>query len=142
MQVLIADLRELRGLLNNLIWKGSNLAASVRLKDLDIKGTLKQLEEKWEGAVDCAEQRLEELEALHVEWLDREEMIENMEVLVKEAEDQMDNEKYLSSRDEGFLKDALQYYEVGRKSRVHGVEIVHSSLISGVSSSISGLVIT
>jgi hypothetical protein len=112
LQVLIGDLRELRGLLNNLIWKGSNLAASVRLKDLDIKGTLKQLEEKWQGAVHCAEQRLEELETLRLEWIEREQVLGNMEVLVKEAEDQMTNEKSLTNRDEGFIRDALQYYEV------------------------------
>lgn len=109
---MIGDLRELRGLLNNLIWKGSNLAASVRLKDLDIKGTLKQLEEKWQEAVTSAEKRLEELEGLRLDWIERDQVLDNMEFLVKEAENQMNEEKTLAVRDRGYVQEALEYYKV------------------------------
>ena len=112
---MIGDLRELRGLLNSLIWKGSNLAASVRLKDLDIKGTLKELEDKWKDAVASAEKRLEELEILRLDWIERDQVLDNMEFLVKEAEDQMVNEKTLSVRDEGYVREALEYYEVSKR---------------------------
>lgn len=111
-QMLLADLRELRGVLDNLIWKGSELSASMRLKDLDIKDTLKQLEEKWKEAVKRAEKKLSDLEDLRIDWAERENMLANMESWVILAEDQLVNEQGLSSRDEDSLKEALAYYEV------------------------------
>lgn len=112
MQLLLADLRELRGVLDNLIWKGSELSASMRLKDLDIKDTLKQLEEKWNLAVKRAEKKLIDLDDLRMDWAEREEMLGSMEAWVVEAEDQLMNEQGLSSRDEDCLREALAYYEV------------------------------
>ena len=111
-KMLLADLRELRGVLDNLIWKGSELSASMRLKDLDIKDTLKQLEEKWKEAVKRAEKKLSDLEDLRIDWAERENMLANMESWVILAEDQLINEQGLSSRDEDSLKEALAYYEV------------------------------
>ena len=110
--MLLADLRELRGVLDNLIWKGSELSASMKLKDLDIKDTLKQLEEKWNLAVKRAEKKLIDLDDLRMDWAEREEMLANMESWVVQAEDQLLNEQGLSSRDEDSLRDALTYYEV------------------------------
>lgn len=110
--MLLADLRELRGVLDNLIWKGSELSASMRLKDLDIKDTLKQLEEKWKEAVKRAEKKLSDLDDLRVDWTERQNLLANMESWVILAEDQLMNEQGLSSRDEDSLKDALAYYEV------------------------------
>ena len=110
--MLLAHLRELRGVLDNLIWKGSELAASMRLKDLDIKDTLKQLEEKWKEAVKRAEIKLSDLDDLRMDWAERESILENMESWVLSAEDQLLMEQGLSSRDEGSLKEALAYYEV------------------------------
>ena len=111
-QLLLADLRELRGVLDNLIWKGSELSASMRLKDVDIKDTLKQLEEKWDQAVKRAEKKLIDLDDLRMDWAEREDMLVNMESWVTQAEDQLQNEQGLSSRDEDSLKEALAYYEV------------------------------
>ena len=111
-QILLADLRELRGVLDNLIWKGSELSASMRLKDLDIKDTLKQLEEKWNQAVQDAEKKLLELDDLRMDWAEKEEMLVNMESWVVQAEDQLENERGLSSRDEESLREALACYEV------------------------------
>ena len=84
----------------------------MKLKDLDIKDTLKQLEEKWNLAVKRAEKKLIELEDLRMDWAEREEMLANMECWVVQAEDQLLNEQGLSSRDEDSLKEALTYYEV------------------------------
>ena len=111
-QILLAYLRELRGVLDNLIWKGAELSASMRLKDLDIKDTLKQLEEKWNQAVQDAEKRLVHLDELRLDWAEKDEMLANMESWVVEAEGQLENERGLSSRDEDSLKEALAYYEV------------------------------
>ena len=111
-QILLADLRELRGVLDNLIWKGSELSASMRLKDLDIKDTLKQLEEKWNKAVQDAEKKLLDLEDLRLDWAEKEEMLVKMESWVVQAEDQLENERGLSSRDEDSLREALASYEV------------------------------
>lgn len=111
-QILLADLRELRGVLDNLIWKGSELSASMRLKDLDVKDTLKQLEEKWSQAVQDAEKKLLDLDDLRMDWAEKEEMLANMESWVVQAEDQLENERGLSSRDEDNLREALAYYEV------------------------------
>ena len=111
-QLLLADLRELRGVLDNLIWKGSELSASMRLKDLDIKDTLKQLEEKWNLAVQHAEKKLMDLDDLRMDWAEREDMLVNMESWVIQAEDQLLSEQALSSRDEDSLREALAYYEV------------------------------
>lgn len=111
-QILLADLRELRGVLDNLIWKGSELSASMKVKDLDIKDTLKQLEEKWSQAVQNAEKKLEDLDDLRMEWVDKEEMLVNMESWVVQAEDKLESERGLSSRDEQSLKEALECYEV------------------------------
>lgn len=95
-----------------MIWKGSELSASMKLKDLDIKDTLKQLEEKWNQAVQQAEKKLIELDDLRIDWAEREELLQNMESWVVQAEDQLQNEQGLSSRDEDSLKEALAYYEV------------------------------
>lgn len=84
----------------------------MRLKDLDIKDTLKQLEEKWSEAVQNAEKKLLDLDDLRMDWAEKEEMLANMESWVIQAEDQLENEKGLSSRDEESLKEALAYYEV------------------------------
>lgn len=111
-QILLADLRELRGVLDNLIWKGSELSASMRLKDLDIKDTLKQMEEKWTQAVQDGEKKLVDMDDLRMDWAEKEEMLVNMESWVVEAEDQLENERGLSSRDEESLREALAYYEV------------------------------
>ena len=95
-----------------MIWKGSELSASMKLKDLDIKDTLKQLEEKWNQAVQQAEKKLIELDDLRMDWAEREELLQNMESWVVQAEDQLQNEQGLLSRDEDSLKEALAYYEV------------------------------
>ena len=84
----------------------------MRLKDLDIKDTLKQLEEKWNQAVQRAEKSLMDLDDLRMDWTEREEMLVNMESWVVQAEDQLLNEQGLSSRDENSLREALVYYEV------------------------------
>lgn len=84
----------------------------MKLKDLDIKDTLKQLEEKWNQAVQQAEKKLIELDDLRMDWAEREELLQNMESWVVQAEDQLQNEQGLSSRDEDCLKEALAYYEV------------------------------
>ena len=122
-QILLADLRELRGVLDNLIWKGSELSASMRLKDLDIKDTLKQLEEKWNQAVQEAEKKLLDLDDLRMDWAEKEEMLMNMESWVVEAEDQLENERGLSSRDEESLREALVYYEV----KIEGAIVIINS---------------
>ncbi|KAJ7327790.1 hypothetical protein OS493_026066 [Desmophyllum pertusum] len=79
-KILLAYLRELRGVLDNLIWKGAELSASMRLKDLDIKDTLKQLEEKWNQAVQDAEKRLVHLDELRLDWAEKDEMLANMDL--------------------------------------------------------------
>lgn len=84
----------------------------MRLKDLDIKDTLKQLEEKWSQAVQDAEKKLLDLDDLRMDWAEKEEMLVNMESWVVQAEDQLENERGLSSRDEDSLREALAYYEV------------------------------
>lgn len=84
----------------------------MKLKDLDIKDTLKQLEEKWNQAVQQAEKKLIELDDLRMDWAEREELLQNMESWVGQAEDQLQNEQGLSSRDEDSLNEALAYYEV------------------------------
>lgn len=84
----------------------------MRLKDLDIKDTLKQLEEKWTQAIQDAEKKLLELDDLRMDWAEKEEMLVNMESWVVQAEDQLENERGLSSRDEESLREALAYYEV------------------------------
>lgn len=84
----------------------------MKLKDLDIKDTLKQLEEKWNQAVQQAEKKLIELDDLRIDWAEREELLQNMESWVVQAEDQLQNEQGLSSRDEDSLNEALAYYEV------------------------------
>ena len=84
----------------------------MRLKDLDIKDTLKQLEEKWNHAVQDAEKKLLALDDLRMDWAEKEEMLVNMESWVVQAEDQLESERGLSSRDEDSLMEALAYYEV------------------------------
>ena len=84
----------------------------MKVKDLDIKDTLKQLEEKWSQAVQNAEKKLEDLDDLRMEWVDKEEMLVNMESWVVQAEDKLETERGLSSRDEQSLREALEYYEV------------------------------
>lgn len=84
----------------------------MRLKDLDIKDTLKQLEDKWNQAVQDAEKKLLDLDDLRMDWAEKEEMLVNMESWVVQAEDQLENERGLSSRDEESLREALAYYEV------------------------------
>ena len=84
----------------------------MRLKDLDIKDTLKQLEEKWNKAVQDAEKKLLDLEDLRLDWAEKEEMLVKMESWVIQAEDQLENERGLSSRDEDSLREALASYEV------------------------------
>lgn len=84
----------------------------MKVKDLDIKDTLKQLEEKWSQAVQNAEKKLEDLDDLRMEWVDKEEMLVNMESWVVQAEDKLESERGLSSRDEQSLREALEYYEV------------------------------
>ena len=87
----------------------------MRLKDLDIKGSLKQLEEKWNQAVQIAEKKLVDLDELRLEWADKEEMLVNVESLLYQAEEQLESEKGLPSREENSLKVALSYYEVSLK---------------------------
>ena len=105
-------MHELREQLDNLIWKGSELAASMRLKDIDIKSTLKELEGKWNQAMQVAEDRVAELDSLRLDWAERERILESLESWVMEAEEQLENEKGLFTRDEVSLRDALDNYQV------------------------------
>lgn len=47
-----------------------------------------------------------------MDWVEKEEMLVNMEFWVVEVEDQFENERGLLSRDEESLREVLVYYEV------------------------------
>lgn len=88
------------------------MSATMRLKDLDVKSTLKHLEQKWNQVVTQAEMKLVELDNLRVEWTEKNTMLDSMGRWVAQAEDQLESEMSLSSRDENSLREALAYYEV------------------------------
>ena len=84
----------------------------MRLKDLNVKATLKHLEQKWSQAVTQAELRLVELGTLRGEWSEKSAVLDSMQCWLAGAEHQLENEINLSSRDENSLRKALEHYEV------------------------------
>ena len=102
----------MRDQLDNLIWKGSELASSMRLKDIDIKSTLKELEAKWNEAMQLAQDRVAELHSLRMDWAERERILASLEAWLSEAEEHIESEKTLPARDETSLRDALDNYQV------------------------------